>query len=42
MIKKAVKKAGGATPTEADLRFLAEETKTDVDFVKNTIKALGL
>ena len=36
-LAKAVKKAGGVTPTEADLQFLAEETKTDVAFVKETL-----
>lgn len=40
LIKKAVKKAGVTEPSEADLKFLAEETKTDVDFVKETIAAL--
>ena len=40
LIKKAVKKSGVAVADlkDADLNFLAEETKTDVDFVK---KALG-
>ena len=42
LIKKAVKKAEGAKPTEADLQFLAEETKTDADFVKAALKELGL
>ena len=37
LIRKAVKKAGGVTPTDADLQFLAEETKTDVAFVKETL-----
>ena len=41
LIKKAVKKAG-VKPTEADLEFLAVETKTDVDFVKKTLEAEGL
>lgn len=41
LIKKAVKKAG-AKPTDADLEFLAIETKTDVDFVKKTLEAEGL
>jgi hypothetical protein len=36
-IRKAVKKAGGVTPTEEDLEFLAAETKTDVAFVKETL-----
>ena len=26
---------------EADLIYMAEETKTDVDFVKETLKTLG-
>ncbi|MDD7511939.1 MAG: 2-amino-4-oxopentanoate thiolase subunit OrtB [Peptostreptococcaceae bacterium] len=37
LIKKACKKAGVEVPTEADLKFLAVETKTDVDFVKKTL-----
>ena len=41
LIKKAVKKAG-VKPTDSDLQFLAEETKTDVDFVKKTLEAEGL
>ena len=41
LIKKAVKKAG-VKPTDADLQFLAIETKTDVDFVKKTLEAEGL
>lgn len=41
LIKKAVKKAG-VKPTDADLEFLATETKTDVDFVKKTLEAEGL
>ena len=41
LIKKAVKKAN-VTPTDADLQFLAEETKTDIAFVKNTLEKLGL
>ena len=41
LIKKAVKKAG-VKPTDMDLKFLAEETKTDVDFVKKTLEANGL
>ena len=36
LIKKGVK------PTDADLEFLAIETKTDVDFVKKTLEAEGL
>ena len=34
LIKKACKKAGVTTPSEADIEFLAAETKTDADFVK--------
>lgn len=41
LIKKAVKKAG-VKPTDADLEFLAVETKTDVEFVKATLEAEGL
>ena len=41
LIKKAVKKAG-VKPTDADLEFLAIETKTDIDFVKKTLEAEGL
>ncbi|MCD8141551.1 MAG: PLP-dependent lyase/thiolase [Planctomycetaceae bacterium] len=37
LIKKACARAGVATPTPQDLVFLAEETKTDVDFVKATL-----
>ncbi len=39
LIKKAVKKAG-VEPTQADLEFLAEETKTDVEFVKKALEEL--
>ena len=41
LIKKAVKKAG-VKPTDADLEFLAIETKTDIDLVKKTLEAEGL
>ncbi len=41
LIKKAVKKAG-VKPTDADLQYLADETKTNVDFVKATLEAEGL
>jgi len=41
LIKKAVKK-GGVKPTDADLEFLAAETKTDVDYVKAVLEAEGL
>ena len=37
----ALKKAG-VKPTDSDLEFLAEETKTDVDFVKKTLEENGL
>ena len=39
LIKKSCQKFGVTEPNEADLKFLAVETKTDVDFVK---KVLGL
>ena len=41
LIKKAVKKAG-VKPSESDLEFLAEETKTDVAFVTKTLEENGL
>ncbi|MBQ6663112.1 MAG: PLP-dependent lyase/thiolase [Firmicutes bacterium] len=37
LIKKSCKKHGVTNPSEADLKFLAEETKTDVEFVKKTL-----
>lgn len=37
LINKAVKKAGVEKLTDEDLKFLAVETKTDVDFVKKTL-----
>ena len=37
LIKKSCQKFGVTEPNEADLKFLAEETKTDVDFVKNVL-----
>ena len=42
LIKKAVKKSGVAVADlkDADLNFLAEETKTDVDFVKKDLEEL--
>ncbi|MHC1723448.1 MAG: 2-amino-4-oxopentanoate thiolase subunit OrtB [Aminipila sp.] len=40
LIKKACKAHNVTNPTEADLEFLALETKTDVDFVKEVIKSL--
>lgn len=39
LIKKSCKKHGVTNPTAEDLQFLADETKTDIEFVKN---ALGL
>lgn len=39
LIKKSCKKHGATNPTAEDLQFLADETKTDIEFVKN---ALGL
>ena len=42
LIKKAVKKAGLTKDqlSDADYKFLAEETKTDTDFVKKAVEAL--
>ena len=42
LIQKAVKKSGVAVADlkDADLNFLAEETKTDVDFVKKALEDL--
>lgn len=40
LIKKACKAHNVTEPTEADLEFLAVETKTDVAFVKDVIKNL--
>lgn len=41
-IKKAMKKINSSEDLdEADLIYMAEETKTDVDFVKETLKTLG-
>ncbi|NMB38473.1 MAG: PLP-dependent lyase/thiolase [Firmicutes bacterium] len=37
LINRACKKAGVTNPSEADLKFLAEETKTNVEFVKKTL-----
>ena len=36
-IRKAMEKSGVATPTEDDLKFLAEEVREDVAFVKETL-----
>lgn len=40
LIKKACKAHGVTEPTQEDLEFLAVETKTDVEFVKETIAEL--
>ena len=37
LIKKSCAKFGVTEPNEADLKFLAEETKTDIAFVKATL-----
>ncbi len=37
LIKKSCKKRGVTNPTAEDLQFLADETKTDIEFVKNTL-----
>ena len=37
LIKKACKKVGVTAPSDADIEFLAAETKTDADFVKKTL-----
>lgn len=37
LIRKSCKKHNVTAPSDADLKFLAEETKTDVDFVKKTL-----
>ena len=41
LIKKSVSKAG-VKPTEADIEFLAIETKTDAEFVKAALEEAGL
>ena len=41
MRKSFIKKAG-VKPSESDLQFLAEETKTDVAFVTKTLEENGL
>jgi cysteine synthase len=40
LIKTALKTYNVEKPTEVDIAFLAEETKTDTDFVKNTLKEI--
>ena len=37
LIQKSCKKRGVTNPTAEDLQFLADETKTDIEFVKNTL-----
>ena len=37
LIRKSVKKHNVTAPTDTDLRFLADETKTDIVFVKETL-----
>ncbi|MCL1982969.1 MAG: 2-amino-4-oxopentanoate thiolase subunit OrtB [Clostridiales bacterium] len=40
LIKTALKTYNVETPTEEDIAFLADETKTSVDYVKNVLKEL--
>lgn len=42
MIKRAVLRANGSKPTQKDLRFLAADTNTDVEYVKNVLMEAGL
>ena len=42
LIKKAVQKAGVKELTEEDIQFLVAETKTNTEFVKEALAALGL
>jgi hypothetical protein len=37
LIKTALKTYNAEKPTDEDIAFLAEETKTDTDFVKNAL-----
>ena len=39
-IKNAIKAAEDREPTEADIRFLAEDSKSDVDHVREAIRSL--
>jgi len=41
LIRRACNKAGVDNPSDADLKFLAEETRTDVEFVRRTLGATG-
>lgn len=38
LIKKALNHVGVTEPTDADIAYLVEETKTDTEFVKNALK----
>ena len=40
LIKTALKTYNVATPTDEDIAFLAEETKSSVEYVKNVIASL--
>jgi len=40
LIKTALKTYNVEKPTDEDIAFLAEETKTDVEFVRNTLKEM--
>lgn len=40
LIKMALKTYQVEKPTDEDIKFLAEETKTDVDFVRSTLKEI--
>lgn len=42
LIKKSAARANGKTPTAEDIAFLAADTNTDVEYVKNVLKELGL
>lgn len=41
-IKHAIQAAKGYQPEPNDIRFLAEESKSPVEFVRNTLKGLGV
>jgi hypothetical protein len=40
-IKNSVEAAKGYRPTEEDIRFLAEDSKSSVEFVRKTLRELG-
>ena len=42
LIKKSAARANGKTPTAEDIAFLAADTNTDEEYVKNVLKELGL